>query len=172
MENKFLIELAYSKLIYNTRKGFGSTRKQRASSVNLTNTIFIPLPKTDELQVQSESRTVNDSYKSIIIFTNIIFRDEPSTQTATVVGVDGEEYHFTKINKNRSNVKVNCSCLDFNYRFASFNHRDGALAGDPPDPYIRKKGSNRGPVNPKKVSGLCKHLQRMGEELEREGIFF
>ena len=169
MKNKLLLEITYTKLLYNTRKNFDSKRKSKASSVELTNTIFIPYIENDSLEIQSESRTKNDTYTSTIIFDNVIFKNDVGPLTATVIGTDGEEYAFNRISKNRADVKVNCSCLDFHYRFAAFNHRDGALAGNPPEPYVKK--TDRPSVNPKKSSGLCKHLIRMIEELEKEDIF-
>lgn len=165
-----LLEMSYMKLLYNTRTGFDSKRKQKSTEVKLTNTIFIPYIEDNMLEAQSESRTVNDTYTSKIIFQNVIFKTEVTSQTASVVGTDGTEYNFMKIHKNRTDVKVSCTCLDFHYRFAAYNQRDNALAGDSPETYVKK--TDRKPANPSKVSGLCKHLIRMTTELENKRMFF
>jgi hypothetical protein len=164
-----LLELTFDKLIRNTDRAFKNDRNVRASDVKITNTIFIPYINDNYLEVEAESKTDNGKYISRIVFENIFYRDEPSKRTARIVTVDGAEYYFDRINRSRSNVKVSCTCLDFHYRFAIYNYRDNALATDPPKPYVKK--TDRPPVNPAKVSGVCKHIIRMVEELERDNIF-
>ena len=168
-KKEILLEISYDTLLSNTRSNFDTGRDDRAGKVKIVNTIFVPAPNSDELQVQGEARTTNNSYQSRIIFENVIFKPEQDSETVSVIGTDGEEYHFSRINKARTDVKVSCTCLDFYYRFAAFNHRDNALASEPPEPYSKK--TNRAPVNPAEVSGVCKHLIRLVEELEKNNIF-
>jgi hypothetical protein len=169
MKSKILLEVAYDKLLQNVMNHFDHGRDDRASDVRITNTLFMPYLQEDQLEAEGESRTTNGQYTSRVIFDNVIFKDEESSDTASVMAVDGDEYFFNKINRNRSNVKVSCTCLDFHYRFAAFNHRDKALADKPPAPYVKK--TNKKPVNPAKVSGVCKHIIRMVEELDKDNIF-
>lgn len=169
MNNEILVEVSYNFLLNNTRSNFDRGREERSSRVKITNTIFVPAISTNELQVEGEARTTSSSYTPKIIFQNVIFRDEPGTGTASIMGTDGEQYHFDRINKSRADVKVACSCLDFYWRFAAFNHRDGALAAEPPDPYSKK--TDREPVNPNEVSGVCKHIIRLVDELEKQNMF-
>lgn len=168
-DKRLLLEIAYDKLLQNTRRNFDTGRSGRASDVRITNTLFMPYVGNDMLEAEGESQTTNGKYTSRVIFDNVIFKDEESDNTASVVAVDGEHYYFTKINRVRSNVKVSCSCLDFHYRFAAYNHRDDALAAKPPKPYVKK--TDRQPVNPAEVSGVCKHIIRLVEELDRDNIF-
>jgi hypothetical protein len=53
-------------------------------------------------------------------------------------------------------VKVSCTCQDFYWRFAPWNDENGCLHGAPPEPYEKK--TDRKPVNPDHIPGLCKHL--------------
>lgn len=55
-------------------------------------------------------------------------------------------------------VKVRCSCRDFYFRFAAWNHQKGALFGRIPPKYVRKT-TTRPEVNPKHIPGICKHIQ-------------
>ena len=167
-KNKILLEISYNNLLRNTDKHF-SGRSKRASDVALTNTVFIPYINDNYLEIESESRTKNGKYISRIVFENVVFKDEGDEKSAKIISPDGTEYYFKPINRRKVNVKVSCTCLDFYYRFAAFNQRDDALASDPPDPYVKK--TDRPPVNPAKVSGVCKHLIRMVDELEKDNVF-
>jgi hypothetical protein len=53
-------------------------------------------------------------------------------------------------------VQVRCTCSDFYWRFAAHNHKYGCLCGPEPEPYEKK--TDRKPVNPDEIPGLCKHL--------------
>jgi hypothetical protein len=167
--NESLLEIAYDRLEQNAEKKLKPGRKERASDVTLTNTVFIPYFNDNYLEIESKSRTTNGSYISRIVFENVVFRDEEMKDSAKIMTPDGSEYYFKPINRKRAQVKVSCTCLDFYYRFAQYNHRDDALASDPPKPYVKK--TDRAPVNPAEVSGVCKHLIRMVEELEKDNVF-
>jgi hypothetical protein len=168
VKDKVLLEISYDKLIGNTDGNFDG-RSDRASDVRLTNTVFIPHFNDNMLEIKAESQTKNGKYTSRVIFQNVIFKDDEEQGTSKIITPDGSEYYFKSINRRRGDVKVSCSCLDFYWRFASFNHRDNALASDPPKPYVKK--TDRPPVNPKQLSGVCKHLIRLVDELEKDNMF-
>jgi hypothetical protein len=52
-------------------------------------------------------------------------------------------------------IMVRCDCHDFRWRFAYYDKVNGALYGATPPPYTPV--SNRGPVNPRHLPGVCKH---------------
>lgn len=58
----------------------------------------------------------------------------------------------------RQPVKVRCSCRDFYFRFAVWNHKAGVLFGRIPPKYKRKT-TTRPEVNPQHIPGICKHIQ-------------
>lgn len=167
--SKILLETTLARLLRNTTRAFKDDRDKKSSNVRLTNTIFIPYLNNDSLEIRSISQTDNGKYNSIIIVDNVIYRDDESNKTAKIITTDGTEYYFDRLQSNRSNVKVSCTCLDFHYRFAIYNGRDDALASDMPEPYIKK--TDRPEVNPTKVSGVCKHIIRLVDELKRDNIF-
>lgn len=169
MEHEVLLEISYSNLSRKADRYFGADRKNRASKVTVAHSVFIPYINDNYLEVEAETRTDNGKYITRIVFENVVFKNEEDNRTASIVAADGTEYFFNRINRTRSNVKVSCTCLDFHYRFASFNHKADALASDPPEPYVKK--TDRPPVNPAKVPGLCKHIIRLVQELDKDNIF-
>lgn len=164
-----LLEMPFTELEKNTKQAFGNDRHSKASTVKVTSSVFIPDITNDRLIIEAESRTDGDTYMSRIIFDNVIFKDDGTPDMARIITVDGSEYYFNRINKSKANVKVGCSCLDFHYRFASYNFKHGALADNAPKPYVKK--TDRPPVNPTQVAGLCKHLIRVFNELRTDNIF-
>lgn len=169
MNKQILLELTYDTLIRNTNRYFTKSRDDRASTVKVSNTLFIPYIDQDQLEIESYTRTTNGKYTTRLIFDNVIFRDEESPNTARIISADGTEYYFDRINRRRAQVKVNCTCLDFYYRFAAYNNKASALAADPPKPYI--KTTDRPPVNPRGAAGLCKHIMRLSKELSKNNLF-
>jgi hypothetical protein len=103
-----------------------------------------------------------------MLFSDVVYEDGDQGDNVTFKGSDNQEYHIQPIQLSRNNVKVRCSCLDFRWRFALWNSKDGSLYGDPPGPY--KKKTNRPPVNPQRVPALCKHLMKTTIALKQSGV--
>jgi hypothetical protein len=72
------------------------------------------------------------------------------------------------IEYRKSEVKVRCDCPDFRWRFAWYNDKQKALYGVRPPPYKRK--TDRPPVNPRQLPGMCKHLFSMVKILGSRGV--
>ena len=161
-------EATYSQLRQNIQRGFPRTRKRQYATgeVNVTNIQYVPV--AGGLQVNSASRSNGHNYVQTIIFSNVKHND--GGEGTTFMGTDGEEHTVEPIPLQGSRVKVSCNCLDFHYRFANHNHQDDALVGKPPPLYQRVPGSNRPPVNPARVSGVCKHLIKLVDALRRNGL--
>lgn len=97
-------------------------------------------------------------YKTTIIVNRVEFEDENTNDNITVTGADKQEYNFKPIPLGQNTVRVHCPCLDFHYRFRSYNARDKSSAFGAPKPYKKVPGSTRGPSNINRTPGLCKHL--------------
>jgi hypothetical protein len=166
---EIVLEVDYNRLQQNAEKKLKPGRSDRASDVRVTNTAFIPYINDNYLEVEAETQSKNVKYITRIVFENVVFRDAEMKDGAKVISPDGTEYFFKPINRKKAHVKVSCTCLDFYWRFAAFNQRDDALASDPPKPYVKK--TDRPPVNPSQVSGVCKHLIRLVDELEKDNVF-
>ena len=104
-----------------------------------------------------------------MVFDGVIYDDADQADNTSFTGSDGEEHHIEPINLSRNNVKVACNCLDFYWRFSTWNHGANSLNGNPPPPY-QKKNPNRPPVNPQRRPGVCKHILKMAIALKNANI--
>jgi len=125
-------------------------------------------PNTKDPKYRSPQDKAFTDYNTKIIFNQVEFEPESTETNVTFVGKDGNEYNMIPIELAKNTVRVNCNCLDFYWRFKSYNAKDQSLAGRAPPPY--KPVSNRGPSNIKRVPGLCKHLLQTIEALKQSGI--
>lgn len=169
MQKIILNETQYGILLGNTLHNFLSNRKQSSSKVQIARTVFIPSLDNETLEVRATTNSKQQRYRTSMIFEDIEFLDEASTKAATIIGSDNNEYYLKRIPLNNVDVKVKCTCLDFYYRFAKWNSGDDSLIGKPPPPYVKR--SNRPPVNPAKVPGICKHIIKLTDKLIQQKLF-
>lgn len=156
-----------TQLDQNIRTAFPNTRARQhlAPSVTLDSIAFTPYVGVNMLHVKSTT----GQHQQAIQFMGVQFVPAQADGTATVVASDdGRDYYFKPIVLSAHMAKVRCSCLDFRFRFAAYNNTDQSLIGRAPPPYTRK--TNRPPVNPNQVPGICKHLIRVLDELEADGV--
>lgn len=153
-----------------------STKRQNAvDPVQVVELMTLPFLGTKNLNIES-TVTNSDSkspgapanYKPKLIFNQVAFEDESTNENITFTAKDNNEYNMQPIDLGVSTVRVRCGCPDFLWRFAAFNAKDKSLIGTAPAPYQRK--SNRGPVNPQQVPGVCKHLIKTIEALKQSGM--
>lgn len=150
-------------------KGDGTTRYKRqhaTGEVNLKGLTWRASYGVKALEVMATAIGGEKQYAPKIIFNNVEFDDEETEDNITVPAEAGP-INFKQINLSENNMRVRCDCLDFYYRFATWNAKDKSLDGRAPKPYQAK--TNRGPVNPKQVPGMCKHLLRIIEVLKENG---
>lgn len=154
----------------NIERGFPETRKRQHATgeVVISNVKYMPYIGMNMLHVSSVSSSNGNQYKQALQFNGVAFEDVDTEQNATFQASDGEDYHVQPLELNGHNVKVRCSCLDFHYRFANYNAQDKSLVGRPPPLYQKK--TNRPPVNPAQVPGMCKHLLKLVEMLRGYGL--
>lgn len=170
MSREILLELSYFDLEGRTNSVMGPERKERSSKVQLNNMIFIPMVQNRGLKIGANTTSNNGhDYWTTMVFSNINYVDvnDPS-KDFEFKGNDNKPYIIERVPKN-TQVKVNCSCLDFYYRFAVWDDQQKSLDGKPPPPYVRT--SNRPPVNPFKTPGLCKHIIGMIDKLQQDHFF-
>ena len=161
-----LLEISLFKLIQNTVDEFGAPRDKDAKGIQIKSITFVPYQKDRILHVKSE---VGD-YDTEIRFNDVKYVSEDSSGPKVKIddNSSGEPIWIEPINERRSDVQVKCTCLDFYYRFAPFNAANNALIGDPPPRYVKK--TDRPPVNPNEIPGVCKHIIRLHDELRKRGI--
>lgn len=154
----------------NIEQGFPETRKRQhaTNEVVISNVQYVPYIGMKMLHVKSLAASNGNQYQQALQFMRVNFESEDTDTNATFQASDGEDYHIQPLNLSGHNVKVRCNCLDFHYRFANYNAQDKSLVGKPPPLYQKK--TNRPPVNPSQVPGMCKHLLKLVEMLRRYGV--
>ena len=172
MNENLLLEISLSNLKNNVKRVFGPERETRSKPVNVVNYQAVPSISNKTLLFKFNINSGGTKYSVNVNFINVVFFDKASAESrpdaVSVVATDGTEYFFQRFTSAQKQVKVNCSCLDFHFRFSVWNHQKDALDGDPPQPYVKK--TDREPVNPTKSPGACKHILKCVEFLRGEGI--
>jgi len=171
--DNFLTEDTFVDLFKNVNgsTNFDSRKRQFSTQPLIVTEIKItPYKGTKSLLVRGiVNSDSGKQYQTIIMFTRIKYVDDIDdvndidADTVDFTANNGEEYKIERINLNTNDVKVRCECLDFRWRFADYNAANKDLYGRKPPPYVKK--TNRGPVNPNKVPGVCKHLIKTFEVL-------
>jgi hypothetical protein len=171
-QDHLLLELTYNKLLTQTKQAptiKDSPRDQNANKVQIQEVNLIPSLQNKTLTAKARTRTSDKFYETIIVFSGVQYFDEGGHGRQEIQVTDGSTYFIDPIRPYKSNVKVRCTCLDFYFRFSVWDQRDDALTGEPPEPYQRKTDSYP-PVNPSKVSGLCKHIIKLTNYLKQQRI--
>jgi len=154
----------------NIEQGFPNTTKRQhvTSEVTISNVQYMSYIGMKMLHVKSLSSSNGHQYKQALQFNGVAFESQDTDSNVTFAASDGVDYHVQPLELTNHNVKVRCNCMDFHYRFANYNSQDKSLVGKPPPPYVRK--TDRPPVNPDQVPGMCKHLLKLVEMLQRYGL--
>lgn len=167
-----LLELTYNQLLSQTKRGQtikDSPREQNSNKVQVQQINLIPSLQEKTLTAKAMTRGKDKTYETVIVFSGVQFFNEGGHGRQEFQAADGTSYFIEPIRPYKSNVKVRCTCLDFYFRFSVWDQRDDALTGEPPEPYKRKTDTYP-PVNPQKVSGLCKHIIKLTTQLRQERI--
>jgi len=169
-EMELFEQSTYSDLERNILNFIPVTKKRQhaVSPVRVNSIELLPFLGTKNLNVGTVAASEGTNYNPKMIFNNVEFEEEDNPQNVTFTAKDGEEYHMKPILLNQNTLRVRCDCLDFYWRFASFNAKDKSLIGKAPTAYQRI--SNRGPVNPQEVPGVCKHLIAAIKALKHSGL--
>lgn len=169
MDNKIILELSTGDLEARTRNTMGPERTEKSGQVQLNNLTYIPMANNALLKIGSNTTSNNGhDYWTTLVFDNVNYLEAEEPNAFSFTGSDNTEYFIQRVPVN-TNVKVNCSCLDFHYRFAVWNNKFRALDGQPPPPYVKK--TQRPPVNPTQSPGVCKHIMKMMNDLRAQNFF-
>lgn len=162
-----LLEMTLPELLKATETAFPDTslRQNATSDLRVDTQEFIPT--SGGLMVKSKVTNTNkgSAYETSVLLLNIEPSDESDSSATKVIGADGTDYYFKPIDINKTDVQVSCPCMDFRYRFATWNFGKGTLLGPKPEPYV-KKTTTRPEANPSHSVGVCKHLVVTMDELQ------
>lgn len=169
---QFLAEdSTFNQLLGNIETNFDTTKRQHDVNSAVVGAIkYVPYVQDRILQVNSDVRGTSGNYHVVVQFLNVNFQPTPENGVS-FTAVDGTQYTVQPISLEATNVKVNCSCMDFYFRFAMWNFNNDSLAGAMPQPYQRKT-TTRPPVNPSRVPGVCKHIIATFDKVDQIGLTY
>ena len=165
-----LNEVTLANLVQSTENNF-SDKTDRSNASNLTHVQTIEyVPGNDGiLRVVSHVLSKGNTYEQGMEFDGVEFKHEKEGDVVELEINGDEPLYITPIQKNRNDVRVTCTCMDFRFRFAYANYQKHALIGKPME-YNKVPGSNRPPVNPTNEIGMCKHLISLSRALAGIGV--
>lgn len=165
---QWLVEAStISQLDSNAARVGKTDRQQNSNDVTvLSDMKYAYNADTETLTIDARTRSKSGS----VYIQRIIIPDCPQTEEGVEIPHPAAEVIIEPISLSQKNIKVACDCMDFRFRFAPHNDKDSSLASAPPPAYTRVPGSTRPPVNPQKLPGMCKHLYKVINALENEGL--
>lgn len=168
---QWLEEAPYTDLERGTLQFTPPTKKRQHATgpVQIARMVLHPAPQSGVLEVRSEAMSEGKKYTPAITFEGVEYQEQEQPWSITFKGADNNDYNISPIPLRNQNAKVYCNCLDFYWRFATWNAKANSLMGEPPRPYVRKTNTHP-PANEKQTPGLCKHLLRLAQELKQNRI--
>lgn len=163
-------EASYAELDSNSRTRLKTLtgRENDAVKTRVINLQLVPAVPSSVLKIESTIQGETNRYNCVMQFDNIVYDKEATNTNVEFIGPDSKTYFMQPIKLATNNVRVFCSCLDFRWRFAFANSKNNSLYGNVPPPYAKK--TDRQPVNPQNVPGVCKHLIKLAETLSESGV--
>lgn len=173
MKNNILLETSIDDMENSISLGFPDTKKRQhiVNTVNVSSVKYLPMIGVKTLRVMGTVTSNGSTYSPTILFMRVMFEEESNDTNVTLMSATGDEFNILPIEKDMTNIRVRCNCLDYYYRFAPYNHTDKSHIPPKAKPYVRKTDTYP-PANPKKVPGVCKHILRIAEYLEKTGVVF
>ncbi len=162
-----LLEQSLSDLSSSAKSAFPDTSKRHKSlnSVRVTHVTY-DRPDNDKLLVTATVEGETNKYTTSILFDSVQFVNPDTTGSVDI----GATQNIMPLSHNSTDCKVMCECLDFYYTFAWYDFNKDSLYGKPQKPYEKVPGSNRPPRNPSNAPGICKHLMKVADHLQANGI--
>jgi len=108
-------------------------------------------------------------YNVSLEFHGIEFSDVQQPGMIATVPIAGRVLYYEAPIIGSNDVRMRCTCSDFQYTFQWELKGANALLGNP-KPYTRVPGSTRPPRNPQHVLGFCKHLWNFMKYLRNSNL--
>lgn len=143
-------------------------RQHATQPVVIKNLQWIPYLGMKTLYIKGLAQNEGREYRPMINFRQVNYNDRKNS--VKFYASDNMPYEIEKISLTENDITVRCDCPDFRFRFAYYNFLDSSLYGRKPQKYIRKT-ENFPPANPSGLPGMCKHLIKLQEVLQKAKIF-
>lgn len=169
-----LYEVSMVDLLSTTKQNFKSDREDSSSQVSVASIRYTASYKRNILTciARVKSATSGKLYITKIELMDVEFTEESNPEHVEILGSDNRPIYIVPKTKYLTEVKVNCNCLDFYQRMASYNKSNNILIGrkvpthyqSPTTPGNKMKG------NPNNSIGMCKHLVCFYHKLLEDGL--
>jgi hypothetical protein len=121
------------------------------------------------LYVKGLAQSEGNEYNPMILFKGVNYNRQIVGESVKLFADDGMFYNLERLSLENTQVNVRCNCPDFRWRFSYYNSVDESLYGRKPAKY--RSTGKRAPANPKQLPGICKHLIKMQEVLQKTNLF-
>lgn len=162
------IESSLSDLYMSAVEAFPHTNKRQHAidPVVVKSVNWIPYLGMKTLLCRGLVESDGQEYNPIIQFKKVRFL-EPQPGVVEIKADDGS-YYIERMFNDINDVNVRCNCPDFRYRFSYYNYVDHSLFGRKHQHYIANGIGP--PANPAELPGICKHIMKVMQVLNNEGI--
>jgi hypothetical protein len=156
-------------------QGTEQLRDKIRDTANFGVTQIFGSPKTNNLGVEGKFNALTDKsrsfYKTMIVWSGLsIIFTEDAEHPLKIETFPGIFIYTSKPSITGTDVSVRCTCADYYYTWWYYNKSQGGLAGTDFPRYRRKvPDSGRGPRNPAKVPGCCKHILVLANYMAEKG---
>ena len=172
--NEWLVlqESNMQQLYTSTELAFPRTRKRQHAVDEIDILSFSWTPylgvNTLFLKALAKNETNGREYNPIILFKKVRYHDaRDSRNLVEIADKDGRRHLLERLSQ-RNEVQVRCDCKDFYWRFNYEDKLDRSLWGR-----VRAKYEalyNPGSSNPLEMPGVCKHIIKLAQVLNKSGI--
>jgi len=146
-----------------------TTMRQHATDpIRVAGFKWTPFPGVKTFLLKAVATNEDRQYNTVMLFKNVVYRDGPGPGVVKLKISLNESRYIEKLTPDQHNVLVRCNCPDFYWRFNYYDHVDRSLWGNKRGLY--EPVSDRGPINPKEMPGMCKHLMKMMYTMQESGL--
>lgn len=171
MDKELLLETSLTDMEQSIVIGFPDTKKRQhiINTVNVSGVKYLPMIGMKTLRVAGTVTSNGSTYTPTILFLRVNYDNASTDTNVDLKGSNGKDFFIQPIEKELTDIRVRCNCLDYYYRFATFNQPDGSHIPPKAKPYVRTTDTYP-PANPKKVPGVCKHILKLADYLEKTEV--
>jgi len=164
-----LSELTFPELYKSTVNAFPSTTKRQHAidTIEISDLTWIPYKGVRTLFVKGLAQNENKEYKTIVLFKNVKYHENKMPSLVSI-STDAGHVFMERMQLEKNDILLRCTCPDFKWRFNYFDHVDKSLYGRKRAKYEAK--FNPGSANPQEMPGMCKHLIKMMKTLIESGL--
>lgn len=161
-----LLEMTMQELKQTTERAFPDSGRDEAQNLRVDSMQYIPTSGGVIAKGKVVNTNKGSEYHTTVFIEDVEYTNENDPEKIEMNGADGTKHYIKPIDATAVDVKVNCTCMDFHYRFALWNYNKDSLYGEKPEPYQRKT-TTRPAANPTQSAGVCKHLYKTFSEIEQ-----